>query len=79
MRTKLDTALSLGVGKLLRIRIGYNELNTLELRIDHVVYGIRAATAYADDSNAGGQFNVRVRGRGKVQSHDQVRNCEEAK
>ncbi|GBR21477.1 hypothetical protein AA3271_1003 [Gluconobacter japonicus NBRC 3271] len=79
MGAKLDAAFCLGMGKLLRIRVGHNELNTLELRIDHVVDGIGAAAANAYDGNAWREFNVRVRGRGKVQSHDQVRNCEKAK
>ena len=48
----LNPALRLGMGERLRVGIGNDEFDALELRGDHVVDRIAASTADAEDQNA---------------------------
>ena len=55
-RAQLDAVFRLGSGKGLRIRIGYDELNALQVGLDHIVDSVASGTAYAKDQDPGLQF-----------------------
>jgi hypothetical protein len=67
LNTQLDASVGLGEGQLLSVCVGHYELNTLETRIDHIVYSVAAGTPDAKHYDAGLQFR-RTRSR-QLNSH----------
>ena len=55
---QLDAAIGLGERQVLRVGVGDDELDPFEAGVDHVVDGVAAGAADAEDDDAGLQFRV---------------------
>ena len=67
-RAKLDGFICQRLRQRLGIRIGDNKLDAFKLRRNHVVDGVAAGAADADNGNAGFQMVLRY-GNGEIDSH----------
>ena len=66
---KLDAAVGAGCAQLLRVGVGDDELDALQVERDHVVDGIGAAAADADHGDPGREIGVVSVADGQVQGH----------
>ena len=70
VRPELDAPVRPAVHQLLRVGVGDDELHALQVRRDHVVDGVGAAAADADDGDARREVGVQVDcGNRQVQGH----------
>ncbi len=56
LQAHLDDAVSLGRGQRLRVGVGDHELDAVQTGFDHVVDGVAAGAADAEDGDAGLEF-----------------------
>ena len=69
MRAELDAPVRAAVQKLLRVGVGDDELDALQVHRDHVVDGVGAAAAHPNDGDAGSEVGVRLLRDGQIERH----------